>query len=167
MAQIDCSHATKRSRFDTEGAVNADDTEAPPDREVPAAPVSPHRISALLTSFEELREQGRSIMARMRASMYDLQSQRDRLRNGRDGHGATDAVAVPPASSSAATHLQRAYGMTPREVEVALLLAEGCSNFTVAQRLGISPHTARHHTQRVLGKLRVHSRAEAGARLRR
>ena len=33
-------------------------------------------------------------------------------------------------------------------------------------RLGISPHTARHHTQRVLDKLGVHSRAAAGARLR-
>jgi DNA-binding CsgD family transcriptional regulator len=144
--------------------VNANGTGAPPDRPVPAAPVSPHQISALLTTFKELREQGRSIMARMRASMYDLQSQRDRLRNGRDGQAATDAVLAPPSS---ATHLQLEYGMTPREVEVALLLAEGCSNLTVARRLGISPHTARHHTQRVLGKLGVHSRAEAGARLRR
>jgi DNA-binding CsgD family transcriptional regulator len=32
--------------------------------------------------------------------------------------------------------------------------------------LGISAHTARHHTQRVLAKLKVHSRAEAGAKLR-
>jgi len=52
-------------------------------------------------------------------------------------------------------------------VEVAILLAEGCSNSTVARRLGISPHTARHHTQRVLGKLGVHSRSAAGALLRR
>lgn len=148
--------------------MNANDTDPPPDRPVPAAPVSPRQISALLTTFQELREQGRSIMARMRASMYDLQSQRDRLRNGRDGHdgqAATGAVVAP--TSSAATQLQLEYGMTPREVEVALLLAEGCSNSTVARRLGISPHTARHHTQRVLGKLGVHSRAEAGARLRR
>jgi DNA-binding NarL/FixJ family response regulator len=165
MAQIDHGHANKRSRFDPEGAVNANDTETPPDRAL-AAPVSPHQISALLTTFKELREQGRSIMARMRASMYDLQSQRDRLRNGRDGQGTTAAVASPP-TSSAATQLQVEYGMTPREVEVALLLVEGCSNLTVARRLGISPHTARHHTQRVLGKLGVHSRAEAGARLRR
>lgn len=145
--------------------MNANDTEPPPDRAL-GAPVSPHQISALLTTFKELREQGRSIMARMRASMYDLQSQRDRLRNGRDGQGTAAAVAPPP-TSSAATQLQVEYGMTPREVEVALLLVEGCSNLTVARRLGISPHTARHHTQRVLGKLGVHSRAEAGARLRR
>jgi DNA-binding CsgD family transcriptional regulator len=167
MDQIDRRHETKRSGVDTEGAVNANRTEAPPDRPVPAAPVSPHQISALLTTFKELRDQGRSIMARMRASMYDLQSQRERLRDGRNGHAATDAVVAPPPSAAAATHLQLEYGMTPREVDVALLLAEGCSNLTVARRLGISPHTARHHTQRVLGKLGVHSRAEAGARLRR
>ena len=67
----------------------------------------------------------------------------------------------------AALRLQHEYGMTPREVEVALLLSEGLSNSALARRLVISPHTARHHTQRVLGKLGVHSRAEVGARLRR
>jgi DNA-binding NarL/FixJ family response regulator len=65
------------------------------------------------------------------------------------------------------TQLQLRCGMTRRESEVALLLEEGCSNSVVAQRLDISPHTARHHTQRVLAKLGVHSRSEAGARLRR
>jgi DNA-binding CsgD family transcriptional regulator len=71
-----------------------------------------------------------------------------------------------PHPAPAAINLHVEYGMTPREIEVALLLAEGCSNRTIAHRLGISPHTARHHTQRVLVKLGVHSRAEAGARLR-
>ncbi|HET7469590.1 MAG TPA: LuxR C-terminal-related transcriptional regulator [Gemmatimonadales bacterium] len=73
----------------------------------------------------------------------------------------------PPAAVPAALRLQDEDGMTPREVEVALLLATGLSNNALARQLGISPHTARHHTQRVLGKLGVHSRAEAGARLRR
>jgi DNA-binding CsgD family transcriptional regulator len=58
------------------------------------------------------------------------------------------------------------FGLTGRELEVAHLLAEGRSNAAIARTLSISPHTARHHTQRVLGKLGVHSRAEAGARLR-
>ena len=62
--------------------------------------------------------------------------------------------------------LREEFGMTRREVDVALLLAQGSSNTAVAYRLGISPHTARHHTQRVLDKLGVHSRAAAGARLR-
>ena len=47
-----------------------------------------------------------------------------------------------------------------------MLLAQGRSNVAIAKTLGISTHTARHHTQRVLAKMRVHSRAEAGAKLR-
>ena len=72
----------------------------------------------------------------------------------------------PPSRSELARRLQDNFGLTQREMEVARLLAQGLSNSVLAQRLDISPHTARHHTQRVLGKLGVHSRAEAAARLR-
>jgi DNA-binding NarL/FixJ family response regulator len=126
--------------------------------------VSSDHISELLSTFRELREQGRSVMARLRESMYEMQTHRARLRRERDGQSSDEPG---PAAAPAVSTLQQHFGMTPREVEVALLLAEGCSNSTVAQRLGISPHTARHHTQRVLVKLGVRSRAEAGARLRR
>jgi DNA-binding CsgD family transcriptional regulator len=128
------------------------------------ARVSSDHISELMSTFRQLREQGRSVMARLRESMYEMQAHRARLRRDRD---AQPPVGATPPSAVAVSNLQQHYGMTPREVEVALLLAEGCSNSTVAQRLGISPHTARHHTQRVLVKLGVRSRAEAGARLRR
>jgi DNA-binding CsgD family transcriptional regulator len=97
----------------------------------------------------------------MRALVDEAVSSSERLRDEwpiRPSH-----LAGPPA----ALRLQDEYGMTPREVEVALLLSQGLSNSALARQLGISPHTARHHTQRVLGKLGVHSRAEAGARLRR
>jgi len=127
---------------------------------------SPAHVSELLSTFRELRDQSRALMARLRASMYEMQAHRARLRGG---HEPTDHQqgTLPQPSDTALAQLQRDYGLTRREVEVALLLAEGCSNSTVARRLGISPHTARHHTQRVLGKLGVRSRAEAGARLRR
>jgi DNA-binding NarL/FixJ family response regulator len=127
-------------------------------------PVTSSHLSDLLATFRELREEGRTVMARLRESMYEMQTQRDRLRRERTGRAPPEPT---PARAAAASHLQVEYGMTPREVEVAMLIAEGCSNSIVARRLGISPHTARHHTQRVLGKLGVHSRAEAGARLRR
>lgn len=48
-----------------------------------------------------------------------------------------------------------------------MLLAEGMSNAQVAEALGVSSHTARHHTESVLLKLGVHSRAAAGAVVRR
>ncbi|HEX7050433.1 MAG TPA: helix-turn-helix transcriptional regulator [Longimicrobiales bacterium] len=63
--------------------------------------------------------------------------------------------------------LQERYGLTPRQVAVARLLARGKSNAAIASALWISPHTARHHTETVLLKLGVHSRAEVAARLLR
>jgi two-component system nitrate/nitrite response regulator NarL len=53
--------------------------------------------------------------------------------------------------------------LTRREREVLALLADGGDNDSIAQRLVISPDTARTHVQNVLGKLGVHSRLEAAA----
>ena len=50
------------------------------------------------------------------------------------------------------------FGLTGQESRVALMLAEQMTNREIADRLGVSVHTARHHTERVLAKLQVHSR---------
>jgi DNA-binding CsgD family transcriptional regulator len=52
-----------------------------------------------------------------------------------------------------------AYGLTPREDEVAALIAIGRATKEIAAELSISTHTARHHTERVFAKLGVQSRA--------
>lgn len=57
--------------------------------------------------------------------------------------------------------------LTRREREVLVLVAEGADNDTIAQRLVISPQTARTHVSNLLGKLDVHSRLEAAALVRR
>ena len=126
-----------------------------------AAPITEAQFSALRLNFQELREQRRSLLANLRALVDETLSSSERLRD------EWQLRSPQLGSVPAALRLQDEYGMTPREVEVALLLATGLSNSALARQLGISPHTARHHTQRVLGKLGVHSRAEAGARLRR
>jgi DNA-binding NarL/FixJ family response regulator len=51
--------------------------------------------------------------------------------------------------------------LTPREREVLVLLSLGLSNREVAERLGISPHTAKFHVSSIFGKLGAESRAEA------
>jgi HD-GYP domain-containing protein (c-di-GMP phosphodiesterase class II) len=55
----------------------------------------------------------------------------------------------------------RPAGLTAREAEVLGLLAEGCSNRQLAERLHISPRTADHHVQHVYAKIGVSSRAAA------
>lgn len=54
-------------------------------------------------------------------------------------------------------------GLTPRELEVLHLLAEGIQQPEIARRLVISPKTVGTHIEHILAKLGAHSRAEAVA----
>lgn len=57
--------------------------------------------------------------------------------------------------------------LTPREVEVLKLLAEGLPNKLIADRLSISEHTAKFHVGSILSKLGAQSRTEAVVRAAR
>lgn len=52
-------------------------------------------------------------------------------------------------------------GLSPREVEVLRLVAEGCSNRMVGERLSISANTAANHVRAILQKTGTANRAEA------
>jgi DNA-binding CsgD family transcriptional regulator len=56
--------------------------------------------------------------------------------------------------------LQRRFGLTPREAEVAVMLAARRSNKEIAAQLSIAQKTAWGHTERVLSKLNVSSRLQ-------
>jgi len=60
---------------------------------------------------------------------------------------------------------RREIGLSPREREVARLVAEGYTNGEIAEVLGISSWTVATHLRRVFGKLNVHSRAHMVAEL--
>jgi len=66
-----------------------------------------------------------------------------------------DGLLVSPQPASMAEPL------TPREVEVLGMLAEGQSNKSIAYRLGISEHTVKFHVTSIMGKLNAGSRTEA------
>lgn len=51
--------------------------------------------------------------------------------------------------------------LSPRELELVRLLAEGHSYKTAAAHLGVSQHTIRFHIRNVYAKLHVHSKSEA------
>ncbi len=57
--------------------------------------------------------------------------------------------------------------LTPRELEVLALVAEGLPNKTIAARLGISEHTVKFHINAVMGKLGAQSRTDAVVRATR
>jgi two-component system nitrate/nitrite response regulator NarL len=57
--------------------------------------------------------------------------------------------------------------LTPREIEVLALLAEGLPNKTIAHRLNISEHTVKFHVNAIMGKLGAQSRTEAVVRATR
>jgi DNA-binding NarL/FixJ family response regulator len=57
--------------------------------------------------------------------------------------------------------------LTPREVEVLELLADGLTNKAIAHQLGISEHTVKFHVNAILGKLGAQSRTDAVVRATR
>lgn len=70
------------------------------------------------------------------------------------GVAAADRAATPDPRES----------LTPREREVARLLAQGHSDRQIANMLAISPRTVAVHVQHVLAKLGLHSRWQIGHR---
>ena len=68
--------------------------------------------------------------------------------------GLSRRLRIRPPSS-------RLESLTPRELEVLELLAQGLSNKRIGERLGISEHTAKFHVNSILGKLGARTRAEA------
>ncbi|HEU4697543.1 MAG TPA: LuxR C-terminal-related transcriptional regulator [Gemmatimonadales bacterium] len=75
---------------------------------------------------------------------------------------AAEAARLEPPPVTAVV---RTLGLTRREAEVARLLARRMSDAELAAALGISWHTARRHSERVLQKLGVDSRTKVGAAL--
>ena len=63
------------------------------------------------------------------------------------------------------TVLVERHGLTRREAEVTLLLAQRLANGEIAKCLGVSSHTVRHHAEWVFTKLGIHSRQALALKL--
>ena len=100
-----------------------------------ADPALADRLAALLAGVPGLRLVGRGEMA--------------------------DAVVVLPPGRAPQADVE--VPLTPREVEVLALLAEGASNKMIARRLGISVHTAKFHVGALIDKLDAVGRTDAVA----
>jgi two-component system, NarL family, nitrate/nitrite response regulator NarL len=76
---------------------------------------------------------------------------------------AAGLVSVPAESQAAlaSESVAEVEPLTPREMEVLEMLAEGLSNKQVAAKLNMSEHTAKFHVNSILGKLHAGTRTEA------
>lgn len=78
--------------------------------------------------------------------------------------GAGDSADVTLVlSGGASASVEEDVPLTPRELEVLTLLAEGLSNKAIARRLGISVHTAKFHVAALMDKLDAVGRTDAVA----
>jgi len=77
-----------------------------------------------------------------------------------DDAGAGEA---PGPRSRPGTRAPAPGGLTPRELEIVALIAEGHSNRAIGEKLVISPATAARHVANILLKLGFSSRAQVAA----
>ena len=80
---------------------------------------------------------------------------------GRRGRRELAATGVQVARQGASPVSQ----LTPRELQIAVLLAEGRTTRQVASALFLSPKTVEYHLRHVYTKFAIDSRAELAARL--
>jgi len=72
-----------------------------------------------------------------------------------------DSLLSVPSSALRELPTSPPMALTPREIEVLGMLAEGLGNKTIARRLGISEHTVKFHVSSLFTKLNAKSRTEA------
>jgi len=78
------------------------------------------------------------------------------------GRSSHDPAALEAMSRPALPGALHRPSLSPREVEVAALIGRGCSNKEIAATLAISEPTVKKHVGRVLAKLGVQDRLQAG-----
>lgn len=134
------------------------DLAGPPDAEVQRLAAVADQAAVAVDSAD--------LLARTRG--WAVAQERDR--RGRELHGGAGPIR---AATGREVHLGsiavgQVMGMrtglgalTPREIEVLGLLAEGRTNQQIARRLAITERTARTHVSNLLGKLRLGSRTQA------
>src|SRR3954468_18405497 len=83
------------------------------------------------------------------------------VRSGLTVMDAALAESLVPATPRATSNGKGRGDLTEREKQVVQLLSEGLSNKLIADRLGISDHTAKFHVNGVMMKLGASTRTEA------
>ena len=108
--------------------------------------------------------------ARMRAQLdesTEVIGEFDTLPAARSAATGADAMLLAPGPNAVASSQDEDAGepvneaLTPREIEVLELLAQGLPNKAIAARLGISDQTVKFHVASLSGKLGAVNRTDA------
>ena len=76
------------------------------------------------------------------------------------GHAQADRADTGLKKLTAARRRSRAFGLTPREVEIIRAVVAGCSNREIAARVSISENTVKSHLAHIFDKSGASSRVE-------
>lgn len=90
----------------------------------------------------------------------DVVAEFDSLAEARASGLVADALLLPSTRYSEDDSLLPE-PLTAREIDVLELVAEGCSNKGIAERLGISDQTVKFHLASITGKLGASNRTDA------
>ena len=63
-------------------------------------------------------------------------------------------------------HSKDVLGLTPREVQIAGMIADGHSNKTIASELGLAYSTVKNHVSSILDKLHLEGRTQLAIHVR-
>ncbi len=105
-----------------------------------------------------------STMVRTGGADYALRAVPHPMRGRAGGAFLVSVVREDGVLPSTVTLTDR-HGLTPREAQVALLLARGASDREAGERLCISHHTVRKHAEHIFAKLGIHTRKALALRL--
>lgn len=105
--------------------------------------------------------QRQAMREQLESSPPDVVAEFNSIAEARAAGVAADALLLPPRAEAIDDDEPLPERLTPREIEVLELVAEGWPNRAIAERLGISDQTVKFHLASISGKLGAANRTDA------
>ena len=106
-------------------------------------------------------EERRALRTGLESSPPEIVGEFESLADARRSGVSAHAIVAAPRPAPQSDDDPSPETMTPREIQVLELLAEGLPNKVIAERLGISDQTVKFHIGSISGKLGAANRTDA------